>query len=166
MRRAAEVDTIEVGAVFEGDEYQPVKGSAPHVRHVPNPLVPRTEATLIAVYVVCTFPSGRQTVWELNKQQVQAVRQRSKASASGPWRTDFVPMAIKTCIRSAAKYLPISAERAKLFEQAIAHDDETAGFRPAAPSEPRGVDDMLARDVSAEVVEDEVVEEPAKELPY
>jgi len=145
IRRAADVDTIEVGAAFEGDVYEEVKGTSPSLTHKPDPRVPRDEAHFIAAYMVSTYHTGRQTVWDVNKQQVNEIRARSKASAGGPWKTDYVPMAIKTCIRAGWKYLPVSAEKARLVERALAHDDETAGIaaRHAPPPETKGVGDML-----------------------
>lgn len=56
------------------------------------------------------------------KEEIEAHRDRfSKAKSSGPWKTDFDAMALKTVLRSMlTKWGPMSTE----MEEAVSHDEE------------------------------------------
>ena len=50
----------------------------------------------------------------MSRAEIEKVRGRSRASASGPWVTDFVEMAKKTVLRRLAKLAPMSVEDQRL----------------------------------------------------
>ena len=56
--------------------------------------------------------------------EVESIRNRSKAKDRGPWVTDYEAMALKTVIRRAAKYLPLSTEA----QIAVAADEMTPDY--------------------------------------
>ena len=58
-------------------------------------------------------------------QEVEAIRNRSKASEFGPWVTDFEEMAKKTVLRRLLKRLPLSSENYALA-QAVEVDNKAA----------------------------------------
>lgn len=53
------------------------------------------------------------------REQIDLVRERSRAATNGPWVTDYVAMAVKTPIRAGSKLLGLSPELTK----AAAHDE-------------------------------------------
>ena len=99
------VAAVQVGAVYPGDDFDYGLGSEPFVRHRPS-LKAKDPQTLVAVYCVCKLSSGEFQATIMGKEEVDLIRSRSRAKDSGPWVTDYEPMAIKTAIRRALKYVP------------------------------------------------------------
>jgi recombination protein RecT len=52
----------------------------------------------------------------MTRDELDAVKNRSRASSSGPWQTDFDQMCRKTVIRRNLKYCPKSAQLVKALE--------------------------------------------------
>src|SRR5690606_40277422 len=68
----------------------------------------------------------------MSREDIDKIRQRSKAANSGPWATDYDAMARKTVVRQAARWMPLSIE----VQRALAFDE----------SSPADIDeDMLAQ---------------------
>lgn len=107
-RRSGQIASISARAVFDGDTFQFEYGLADTLRHVP--MVDPDPKKLTHVYAVAHFKDGGHHIEVMTKREVDSIRQRSKASGSGPWVTDYVEMAKKTVIRRAFKYLPMSVE--------------------------------------------------------
>lgn len=63
-----------------------------------------------AAYAICTFKDGTKKAEVLSRDEIEAVRKRSRAGQSGPWVTDWNEMAKKTAFRRLAKWLPLSPE--------------------------------------------------------
>lgn len=55
---------------------------------------------------------------------IEAIRQRSRASQSGPWVTDYDEMCRKTVFRRHAKRLPKSSD----IDELLTHDNEASGM--------------------------------------
>jgi len=79
----------------------------------------------------------------MTREEVEAVRRRSRASGNGPWVTDWSEMAKKTVFRRLSKWLPLSPEIA----DAVEGDDDQFGFGGNG-GRGRGVD-MIAEEVVA-----------------
>jgi recombination protein RecT len=73
-----------------------------------------------AVYALAQTKTGEVFVAVLSKDEVEAVRKRSRSGTSGPWVSDWNEMAKKTAFRRLSKWLPLSAE----FRDAQERDDE------------------------------------------
>lgn len=121
--------------IFEEDDFDWTAGTDEAITHKPNFRARRTPETLIGAYVVATYPDGSKRFEVMTKDEIDAIRDRSKAGANGPWKTDYLEMAKKTAIRRASKYWPIKYD----FDAAIEGDleqgaDETidAEFTAAA----------------------------------
>ncbi len=121
-RRSGEIESIAAIPVFDGDQFDMELGTEAKISHKPNVKAVRTVDTLVLVYVVAKFrgpdgaPAGFHVEW-MSKAEIDAIRRRSKAADDGPWVTDPIEMARKTCVRRAFKYLPKSIELlAKLAE--------------------------------------------------
>jgi recombination protein RecT len=123
-RRSGDLKSIHAQAVYKGDEFehwedetgQHFKFKAADVPHVPD--------NLTDVYCNAQLMSGGFVFETMSKAEVEAIRKRSKASTSGPWVTDYEAMALKTVIRKASKYLPMSVEA----QSAVAADETTPDY--------------------------------------
>lgn len=117
---------------------------------------------MYAVYALAVTKDGQTFVAVMHKEEVEAIRKRSRAGNSGPWQTDYNEMAKKTAFRRLAKWLPLSAE----FRDALDKDDdlvlpEREALKPAR-AEPLDPFNGLP-DKAPEVVEAEYTEQPADE---
>jgi len=69
---------------------------------------PRGDA--YAFYAICRFKDGSVKADVMHKEEVDAIRKRSKSGGNGPWVTDYNEMAKKTVFRRLSKWLPLSPE--------------------------------------------------------
>lgn len=131
-------DNAPVGvpcAVYEGDEFEYALGLAPTIAHRPAK-ARDPKAKLTHAYVVYTFHDGRKVFDVMNRQEIDAVRARSKSTGFSPWQSDFEAMAKKSVIRRIFKYLPKSVELQRavnLDEQAeIGESQKNETFVPSS----------------------------------
>lgn len=117
---------------------------------------------MYAVYALAVTKDGQTFVSVMHKEEVEAIRKRSRAGNSGPWQTDYNEMAKKTAFRRLAKWLPLSAE----FRDALDKDDDLVLPEREAPkaarAEPLDPFNGLP-DKAPEVVEADFTEQPADE---
>lgn len=114
-RRSGLIESLTAHAVFEGDRFECVYGLLENLVHEPDwTNQNRTDPTKLRfVYAVARLTGGGVQFDVLSRAEIDAVRRRSKAGASGPWSTDYVPMALKTVVRRLFKWLPVSIEIAR-----------------------------------------------------
>ncbi len=122
-RRSGEIQDISARAVFVGDKFEYRFGLNEQLGHIPGD-GERTPETLTHVYVVAHFKDAGHYIDVMTKVEIDDVRKRSKAGNDGPWVTDYIAMAIKSVIRRAFKFLPVSVEA----QQAAAADETDGGF--------------------------------------
>jgi recombination protein RecT len=102
--------------VRDGDDFDFAYGLDPFLRHKPA----RTgRGDAYAWYAAAKIAGGGSAFEVLYRDDVERIRERSKAKDDGPWRTDYDAMAKKTAIRQLAKYLPMSTA----FDTAAANDE-------------------------------------------
>lgn len=129
--RSDRIASIQLVVVREGDIFVREPLAMPPIRHTIKEATGDAFRTLTHVYSVvylkgCDNPS----VDVMSKREVDEIRNRAKASSSGPWSTDYEEMAKKTVFRRHAKVLPMSAELA----QALTVDDDRIELEvPAGP---------------------------------
>ena len=157
-RRSGQVQSIYAYPVYAADQFdyelgldlklvhKPAIGSEPHdedIRHF---------------YAVAKLKGGGAEVEVMSREQVDAIRDRSKAGKSGPWKTDYAEMGRKTVLKRLCKRLPLSVE----VQQAIAQDETV---KTSLERDMTLVPDTAeTSDVFAGQVEDaEYTEEPAAE---
>jgi len=119
-RNSGELRSIEARVVHEGDVFEFEYGLNETLRHVPC----ANGGKMTHVYCVAKFKDGGHYIDVMTKDEVDAIRKRSKASQSGPWETDYEAMARKTVIRRAFPYLPVSVEA----QEAAASDETTPDY--------------------------------------
>jgi recombination protein RecT len=113
-RRSGDITTIDSACVYEKDFFEYEKGLNPKLIH--KPCISGDRGKIIGAYSVAQFKDGGYQVEFMSIEELEAVRNRSKASGTGPWSTDFDQMARKTVIRRNLKYCPKSSQLNKALE--------------------------------------------------
>lgn len=116
VMRSGLVGSIHADKVCENDGFDVDRGKV--IRHKVDYRKPRGEA--YAYYVLVSFKDGSEKSEVMTRDEVEAIRKRSKAGNSGPWQTDYDEMAKKTVFKRASKWLSLSPE----IRQAVEHGDE------------------------------------------
>lgn len=119
--RSGRVSSITSVAVREGDVFEYERGLNEKLRHVPSLDPNREQRDITHVYSIARVRNS-DPIWEvLSVAQVDARRDRSQASGSGPWVTDYEAMALKTACRALFRWVPKSSElaRAEALEVAM-----------------------------------------------
>lgn len=112
-----EPGSFQVAPVFANDDFDLAYGSESFIKHRPKILGDRGEC--VGFYAVCR-PKGSRPVFDvMRKDEVDAIRGRSKSGTSGPWVTDYHAMGCKTVLRRFWKMLPSSVTKdfAELLER-------------------------------------------------
>lgn len=104
--RTGEISNVHADKVCENDIFEFDRGQIG--RHQIDFKRPRGRA--YAYYALCRFKDGTEKAEVMTLEEVEAIRNRSRAGNSGPWVTDFDEMAKKTVFRRLSKWLPISSE--------------------------------------------------------
>jgi len=162
-RRVGVIKHATAEAVFDGDEFSYERGMNPNLIHKPN--MKSNKKKLIAAYCIYTLPDGSKDFDVMTKDEVDAIRARSKAKDSGPWVTDFAEMAKKTVIKRGLKIFEgASPELTKLMDM----DNEVTGFAELTSGEETPIAEPKPIDVEHEEVpidkkeEDFVCDNPTK----
>ena len=100
------------------------------LRHEPNFTDPGEP---LGAYAVCLFKDGQTDFEFMSLKQIEAIRGRSKAGDSGPWKTDWSEMARKTAIRRLSKRLPVDSDMSRVVERI---DEDYDGLKPDGGGEP------------------------------
>lgn len=113
------IKNIAGDVVCENDVFQWKRDeNGLHFNHEIDLKKPR--GAMYAAYVIWNEPSGGFDGEVMQRDQIDDIRKRSRASGSGPWVTDFNEMAKKTVVRRASKKWDITPE----IREAIEKDDE------------------------------------------
>lgn len=108
--RSGLIESIAAECVFEGDDFDFDNGTS-FIRHKSGE---ETEPSKIThAYCIVTMKGGARLIKVMHRKQIDRVRARSRASDSGPWKTDYEEMARKTVLRNLLKYAPMSIEMQK-----------------------------------------------------
>jgi recombination protein RecT len=113
--RAGNVASIHADKVCEADEF--VYDCGQIVSHRIDFRKPRGD--VFAYYCIITRKDGTKKCEVMSREEVDAIRKRSKSASNGPWVTDFDEMAKKTVFKRASKWCELSSE----IRDAIEHDD-------------------------------------------
>jgi recombination protein RecT len=135
-RQSGEIASISAHVVYAKDEFDYSFGLNETLTHRPArpPLVtiekegqlpwegPDPEwyaGGIVAAYAVAILKDGTKQFDVMGRHDIDAIRDRSKASGDGPWVTDYPEMAKKTVLRRLCKMLPASIE----LQTAVALDE-------------------------------------------
>jgi recombination protein RecT len=117
LRNGAE--SVYADKVCEADFFEAcVEDGIKRLTHKPDYRKARGEA--VCYYAVCK--RNKEVDWEvMTKEDVDAIRNRSRAKANGPWVTDYDEMAKKTVLRRMSKRWDLLPEIREVMYQ----DDDT-----------------------------------------
>lgn len=129
-RRSGQIESITARPVYTNDYFKVTYGLNETMEHIPwhmrEDVGHATRGELRGVYLVCKFKDGGHLIDYMPKAEIEEHRLRSLAADSGPWKTDYEAMALKTIIRKNFKWLPVSIE----IQEQIAIRDETIRDTP------------------------------------
>lgn len=128
IRRSGDVISIRAETVCENDEFSWSNGEIDHKIDWR-----KSRGAMQAVYAEAVMKSGERQTAVMTKSEVEAIRDKSKASGSTPWTQHFDEMAKKTAVRRLSKMMPLSSE---IMDQ-VTRDDEYAGMRNVTPPTPQ-----------------------------
>ena len=114
-KRSGDVSNVFAQIVCANDNFEWENGE---VTHKIDFRTPRGE--MYAAYATITFKDGTKQSDVMTKDEIDAIRKRSKSGQSGPWMTDYNEMAKKTVFRRASKWITLSPEVSDALE---AEDD-------------------------------------------
>lgn len=122
-RRSGEIESVTARAVFQGDHFEIEYGDNERFSHRPE-ADDESPEKLIGAYVIAKFKGGGIHRTFMSRKQIERVMTKSQSRGQyGPWKDHFIEMALKTVIRRAFKYWPMSLElQGRIQEMAI---DET-----------------------------------------
>lgn len=126
-RNSGEILNIDADLIYEGDEWEIIRGVENNIIHKPSFDIERTPDKVLFAYAIVKYKDGGFNFSYLTKKDIEKYRGRSQAgkSSSSPWNTDFEAMAKKTAILRLKPYLPKSEER---IEDMIASEGRVANF--------------------------------------
>ena len=107
-RRSGEVARVEAHVVHANDSLAYEFGLAPRLQHVPA--LAGDPGRVTHAYAVAFFRDGGTQYDLMGADDIDAIRQRSRARDAGPWVTDYEEMAKKTVLRRLCKLLPLTVE--------------------------------------------------------
>lgn len=120
--RSGEISTIHADVVCENDDFVYNMGKID--KHEVDFKTGRGKMYAAYAHVVMKDGSVKDEV--MSKEEIDAIRARSRSANSGPWVTDYNEMAKKTAFRRCSKWLPLSAE----LRDNIEKDDEPLNVTP------------------------------------
>ncbi len=120
--RNPRVQSVEARVVNENDEFDVSYGKVLRLHHKPTFKSP---GPAIAAYSVIHINGGGTIADVMSKDDIEKIRARSRAKDSGPWVTDWDPMACKTVYKRLQKWGPKSTltQRAMEAEEAVENCD-------------------------------------------
>jgi recombination protein RecT len=126
------VRDIFARCVYEGEHFRVRFGSDESIEHEPTFGAPTRKVT--HVYAIAKLPHNRWTFEVLSREEVEAIRQRSRSKDSPAWKDHWPEMAKKTAIKRLSKRLPMygvptHAQLADAFET-----DDDVDDSPLAPT--------------------------------
>lgn len=107
-RRSGQIIKLSSHCVFEKDTFSISYGLEESMEHIP--LLNGDPGAVVGAYAVAHLAGGGVQWVFLPRHKLDAIRDGSKASGSGPWKTHHEEMCQKTAARSLYKWLPISIE--------------------------------------------------------
>lgn len=153
VMRSGAVSRIHADVVCENDGFEYDRGELK--LHRVDFRKPR--GAVYAVYCLIQMRDGTEKVEVLGREEVEAVRKRSRAGNSGPWVTDWNEMAKKTAFRRASKWVPLSAE----VRDAIEVDDDLVESQIVSAPRRLGLDDLTDRLLQAPATDANGLDEQA-----
>lgn len=113
-RRSGKIREAAAHVVYEKDEFDYQYGLDSKLNH--KPFTGGDPGPIVYAYAYAKFTDGGQAFEVMTKEQVDAIKSRSRAGNNGPWVSDYPEMARKTAFRRLAKWLPLEPEDYRAVE--------------------------------------------------
>lgn len=164
VRNSGEVGNWSVHIVRENDAFDYELGDEERIIHKP---ARKDRGEVLGAYSIVTLTGGEKSREYMDVAEIEAVRSRSRAKDSGPWKTDYAEMCKKTVIRRHSKRLPMSTD----LDEFIRRDDELTDLEPApatvtqAPMRPTRLQAVVGAEPQADPAEPIFDDEPPQDFP-
>jgi recombination protein RecT len=127
MYASKEITYVDATVAHEGDVFKYQRGDTPSIYHEPKG---GTDDKIIAAYAIVKLANGevkREVMW---RADIERVRAASKSADTGPWKTWFGEMAIKSVLKRINKQLPHS----DAFDEIERYDNAAMGYNELGES--------------------------------
>lgn len=128
VRQSGEVSKVSAQVVHENDEFVWTLGFDEDVTHNP-PKLSEPRGKPIGAYATAVLKDGSRLLEVMSLEEIEKVRNVSRAKGNGPWVQWWGEMARKTVMRRLSKRLPMSTDLDEAFER----DETLPQDEPAAP---------------------------------
>jgi len=125
IRQSGDVAKISSQVVYENDHFVVKYGFDEDVEHIP-PSLDKPRGKPIGAYATAVLNDGSQLLEVMSLEQIEKVRNVSRAKGAGPWVQWWDEMARKTVMRRLSKRLPMSTD----LEEEVFQRDETMAVEP------------------------------------
>jgi recombination protein RecT len=153
VMRSGKVSNVHADKVCENDRF--IYDAGKVVKHEINFRKPRGDA--YAYYAQAEYKDGSKKAEVMTLDDIELIRERSKAKDNGPWKTDYSEMAKKTVFRRLSKWLPLSPEDAQALQ--VVEDKEFDFNMPLPDREPQRKKSDLIEEETPAIEEDKSADE-------
>jgi len=116
-RNSGNITNFYPKIVMGNDQFDYMYGSNEFLNFKP---AASNRGEIIGAFAYAKFKDSNDAQFEFMPiEDIERIRQRSKAKDDGPWKTDYEAMCMKTVIRRICKFLPVSTE----LQKAISLDE-------------------------------------------
>jgi recombinational DNA repair protein RecT len=145
--RTDRIAFMDAQIVYDCDKFEFEYGTDQRLRHVPALSRPK-DSRPVAGYALVKYKTGEVKFVVLSFDEIEEIRQCSRAKAGDAWTNWWGEMAKKTCLRRLVKYVSLSAE---LTRAAYLDESLDGGVRPEdSSSSPAAYYDSTAADALRE----------------
>lgn len=120
IRQSGEVARVSAHVVYENDQFKVSYGFDEDVEHIP-PSLDKPRGKPIGAYATAVLKEGSKLLEVMSLEEIEQVRNVSRAAKNGPWVAWWSEMARKSVMRRLSKRLPMSTD----IEEQIFSRDET-----------------------------------------
>lgn len=126
------LEFVQAKAVYTEDVYAN-NGVDDKPTHTFNAFKPRGD--VVGFYCVAKTVTGAYLTTEMSKEETDGIMMRSESGKKGmgPWKTDYIQMALKTVVRQAFKMWP-KTEKLDRMAQAVELSNQNEEFEPLVTS--------------------------------
>lgn len=147
-RRHPSIQSITARLVYEKDSLSVEYGLQPSLQH--RPYLSQDRGEVIGAYCVWRLKDVTDPEFVyMPRHELDAIRERSRASDAGPWVTDFDMMCLKSVMRRASRFWPQSTDLGRAVaideRQELGLDIGTVEYdiEPVPAPEPKKLADTL-----------------------
>ena len=123
------VRDIKADVIYSGDLFDYCTGSHTPWSWRDDLAKPKERGQFRGAFCVVEMLKGSRHYEVMTEEEINGIRDRSRAGKSGPWVTDFNEMAKKTVFRRASKWIPLTPH----LLDAVSRDDDQMIVQDSSP---------------------------------